>query len=178
MLFFITCVAVVFFSLFLCHHSPPPLSPVRDLFVSHLAILNRTPFERMMHAILFEVIANILVFIILIAFSSAAPAQSGVLTLVSSAVAMAWNYFFNVLFDFAQQRTGFKKGLGVRSLHALLFETGLLLVLVPFAAWWLEITLLAAIRLETGLVLFFLAYTLVFNLVWDLARDRLYKSAG
>jgi len=126
-----------------------------------------------MHAVLFEVVANILVFIILMVFASAAPAQSGVLTLVSSFVAMAWNYLFNLLFDTVQQRVGFKKGLLVRSLHAILFEAGLLVVLVPFAAWWLEITLLAAIRLELGLVLFFLVYTLLFNLAWDLSRDRL-----
>jgi len=126
-----------------------------------------------MHAVLFEVVANILVFIILMVFASAAPAQSGVLTLVSSFVAMAWNYLFNLLFDTVQQRVGFKKGLLVRSLHAILFEAGLLLVLVPFAAWWLEVTLLAAIRLELGLVLFFLIYTLLFNLAWDLSRDRL-----
>jgi len=141
--------------------------------VSHSSTLNRTPFERVMHAVLFEVVANILVFIILMVFASAAPAQSGVLTLVSSFVAMAWNYLFNLLFDTVQQRVGFKKGLLVRSLHAILFEAGLLVVLVPFAAWWLEITLLAAIRLELGLVLFFLVYTLLFNLAWDLSRDRL-----
>jgi len=141
--------------------------------VSHSSILNRTPFERVMHAVLFEVVANILVFIILMVFASAAPAQSGVLTLVSSFVAMAWNYLFNLLFDTVQQRVGFKKGLLVRSLHAILFEAGLLLVLVPFAAWWLEVTLLTAIRLELGLVLFFLIYTLLFNLAWDLSRDRL-----
>lgn len=141
--------------------------------MSHSSILNRTPFERVMHAVLFEVVANILVFIILMVFASAAPAQSGVLTLVSSFVAMAWNYLFNLLFDTVQQRVGFKKGLLVRSLHAILFEAGLLLVLVPFAAWWLEVTLLTAIRLELGLVLFFLIYTLLFNLAWDLSRDRL-----
>jgi len=143
--------------------------------VSHSSSLNRTPFERVMHAIVFEVAANILVFIILMRFASAAPAQSGVLTLVSSAVAMAWNYLFNLLFDIAQQRLGFKKGLAVRSLHALLFEAGLLLVLIPFAAWWLEVSLVKAIQLELGLVLFFLVYTLLFNLVWDLARDRIGK---
>lgn len=137
--------------------------------------LNRTPFERVMHAVMFEVVANILVFIILMTFASAAPAQSGVLTLVSSAVAMAWNYLFNLLFDIAQQHIGFKKGLMVRCLHALLFEAGLLLVLVPFAAWWLVVSLVAAIRLEFGLVLFFLVYTLLFNLAWDLARARFAK---
>lgn len=144
--------------------------------MSHSSPLSRTRFERVMHAIVFEVFANILVFIILMAVASAAPAQSGVLTLVSSTVAMAWNYLFNLLFDIAQQRIGFRKSLLVRSLHAILFEAGLLLVLVPFAAWWLEVTLLAAIQLELGLVLFFLVYTLLFNLAWDLVRDRAGKS--
>lgn len=144
--------------------------------MSHPSPLSRTPFERVMHAVVFEIVANSLVFIILMVCASAPPTQSGVLTLVSSAVAMAWNYLFNLLFDMAQQHIGFKKGLLVRSLHALLFEAGLLLVLVPFAAWWLKVTLLAAIRLELGLVLFFLVYTLLFNLAWDLARERFGKS--
>lgn len=125
-----------------------------------------------MHAVVFEVVANILVFVILMIFASAAPAQSGVLTIVSSVVAMTWNYLFNRLFDGLQARLGFRKGLLVRSMHAVAFEAGLLLVLIPFAAWWLQITLFDALRLECGLVLFFLAYALVFNLLWDRARDH------
>jgi len=45
-------------------------------------------------------------------------------------------------------------------------------VLIPFADWWLNISLLAALRLECGLVLFFLVYTLLFNLLWDAVRVR------
>lgn len=142
----------------------------------HSSVPRRTPFERVMHAVVFEVVANSLVFTILTRLASAAPAQSGVLTLVSSAVAMAWNYLFNLLFDIAQQHFGFKKGFAVRTLHALLFEAGLLLILIPFAAWWLQVSLIKAVRLELGLVLFFLVYTLLFNLVWDLMRVRIGKN--
>jgi len=123
-----------------------------------------------LHAVLFEVIANVLVFIILIILSSAAPSQSALLTIVSSTLAMWWNYLFNLIFDSVQLRKGFKKDWRMRCLHSILFELGLLLILIPFAAWWLNITLLAALKLECGLVLFFLVYAYLFNLVWDYGR--------
>ncbi|MCL9653064.1 PACE efflux transporter [Pantoea agglomerans] len=131
----------------------------------------RTRTERVLHAVVFEVVANVLVFFILIIFTSAAPSQSLLLTLVSSTLAMGWNYLFNLMFDSVQLKTGFKKNLRVRCLHAVLFEAGLLLVLIPFAAWWLDITLFSALRLESGLVLFFLTYTFLFNLLWDWGRS-------
>ena len=124
----------------------------------------------MLHAVLFEVIANVLVFIILIILASAAPSQSALLTIVSSTLAMGWNYLFNLIFDSVQLRKGFKKDWRMRCLHSILFELGLLLILIPFAAWWLNITLLAALKLECGLVLFFLVYAYLFNLVWDYGR--------
>ncbi|ORM78179.1 hypothetical protein HA42_16985 [Pantoea deleyi] len=124
----------------------------------------------MLHAVIFEVAANSLVFIILMFWASAAPAQSALLTVVSSALAMGWNYLFNLMFDSVQLRIGFKKDWRIRCLHAVLFEAGLLWVLIPFAAWWLDITLLAALKLECGLVLFFLVYTWLFNLLWDYGR--------
>jgi uncharacterized membrane protein len=130
----------------------------------------RTTTERVLHAVIFEVAANALVFIILISWASAAPAQSALLTVVSSTLAMGWNYLFNLIFDNVQLRTGFKKDWRIRCLHAVLFEAGLLLVLIPFASWWLNITLLAALKLECGLVLFFLVYAYFFNLIWDYGR--------
>lgn len=143
--------------------------------MEHDLPLVRTTTERVLHAVIFEVAANVLVFIILILWASAAPAQSALLTIVSSTLAMGWNYLFNLIFDSIQVRMGFKKNWRVRCLHAVLFEAGLLLVLIPFAAWWLDITLLAALKLECGLVLFFLIYAYLFNLIWDYARIALNK---
>ncbi|WP_277972800.1 PACE efflux transporter [Pantoea agglomerans] len=130
----------------------------------------RTTTERVLHAVIFEVAANVLVFIILIIWASAAPAQSALLTIVSSTLAMGWNYLFNLIFDSVQLRKGFKKDWRMRCLHAVLFEAGLLLVLIPFAAWWLDITLPEALKLECGLVIFFLVYAYLFNLIWDYGR--------
>ena len=131
----------------------------------------RTTTERVLHAVIFEVVANVLVFIILIIFASAAPSKSALLTVVSSMLAMGWNYLFNLIFDSVQLRAGFKKDWRMRCLHAVLFEAGLLLAFLPFAAWWLDITLLAALKLQCGLVLFFLVYAYLFNLIWDYGRS-------
>jgi uncharacterized membrane protein len=78
---------------------------------------------------------------------------------------------FNALFDRAQQRMGFRKTMGARALHALLFEIGLLLAVVPLAAWWLDIGLWEAFVLDIGIALFFLPYTFVFNWCYDHLRD-------
>ncbi|MGC1045691.1 PACE efflux transporter [Pantoea agglomerans] len=136
----------------------------------------RTTTERVLHAVVFEVAANVLVFIILIIFASAAPAQSALLTVASSTLAMGWNYLFNLIFDRVQLQRGFRKDWRIRCLHAVLFEAGLLLFLIPFAAWWLNITLLAALKLECGLVLFFLIYAYLFNLLWDYGRDARHRN--
>ncbi|RPE01278.1 PACE efflux transporter [Candidatus Pantoea deserta] len=141
--------------------------------MSHISPLPRTVTERVFHAVAFEVVANLLVFTLLIIFASAAPSQSGVLTLVSSLTAMLWNYLFNLIFDGLQAHFGFRKGFLARSIHAIAFEAGLLLVLIPFAAWWLSITLRSALKLECGLVLFFLLYTLIFNLIWDRLSEKI-----
>ncbi|MNW22254.1 Bacterial Transmembrane Pair family protein [compost metagenome] len=53
-----------------------------------------------------------------------------------------------------------------------MFEAGLIVVLVPLAAWWLSIGLLEALLLDIGLILFFLPYTVAFNWSWDVLRER------
>ena len=64
----------------------------------------------------------------------------------------------------------------MRITHAVLFELGLIVVLVPLAAWWLSIGLVEAFLLDIGLLLFFLPYTLAFNWTYDTLRARLVES--
>ena len=128
--------------------------------------------ERIGHALAFE----------LIALAICAPALAwlldepllhlGALTLMFSTVAMLWNMLFNYLFDRAQRRLGFQRNLQARLCHAALFEAGLIVVLVPLAAWWLSVGLLEALLLDIGLILFFLPYTVGFNWSWDVLRER------
>lgn len=55
----------------------------------------------------------------------------------------------------------FQRTLGARAVHAVLFEIGLVMAMVPLAAWWLDI----------AIVLFFLPYTFAFNWTYDHLRS-------
>ncbi|ORC44207.1 Na(+)-translocating NADH-quinone reductase subunit E, partial [Pseudomonas floridensis] len=62
-----------------------------------------------------------------------------------------------------------------RALHALGFEAGLILAVVPLAAWWLSISLFEAFLLDIGLLLMFLPYTMLFNWAYDTVRERVLR---
>lgn len=129
--------------------------------------------ERFFQALLFEMLA-IAICAPLGAWLLGYPlAHIGWLTLMISLVAMGWNMLFNLLFDHAQRRMGFDRTALVRAMHAVLFETGLLLAIVPLAAWWLDIGLWQAFVLDIGIALFFLPYTFFFNWTYDVLRARL-----
>jgi len=132
----------------------------------------RSVRERIGHALAFELIAVAISAPALALLMDKPLAQMGALTLMFSTVAMLWNMLFNYWFDGAQRRLGFHRGLWARLVHASLFELGLIVVLVPLAAWWLSIGLLEALLLDIGLILFFLPYTMAFNWIYDVLRAR------
>ena len=128
----------------------------------------RSARARVLHALLFEGLAILIATPSLAWLMDRSLAHLGALTAAFSAIAIIWNLIFNLGFDRVQQRLGFNRGLGVRLLHALGFEGGLIVLLVPLAAWWLSIGLWQALLLDLGLILFFLPYTLAFNWLYDL----------
>ncbi|WP_212631695.1 multidrug/biocide efflux PACE transporter [Pseudomonas sp. KB-10] len=134
--------------------------------------LQRSLWERIGHALAFEFIAVSICAPTLAWLMNKPLGQMGALTLMFATIAMLWNMLFNYLFDQAQRRMGFHRGVKARLCHALLFEAGLILVLVPLAAWWLSISLWAAFWLDIGLILFFLPYTVAFNWGYDVLRAR------
>lgn len=134
--------------------------------------LEKSIKERFFHALGFEVLA-IAICAPLGAWLLGYPlAHMGLLTLMISLIAMAWNMVFNMAFDAVQRRLGFKRTMVARVVHSVLFELGLILAVVPLAAWWLGIGLWEAFVLDIGIVLFFLPYTFVFNWTYDHIRAR------
>ena len=129
----------------------------------------RSAFDRLRHAISFEVIALILVIPAGAILFDVPLHDFGVVGIVSATLATLWNLGYNVLFDLALQRlTGTTlKSRIVRVLHALVFEAGLLMVLLPFIAWYLAISLWDAFVLDIALAAFYLVYSYVFNLIYD-----------
>ena len=128
--------------------------------------------ERFFHALAFELLAIAICAPLGAWLLGYSLAHIGLLTLMISLVAMTWNMIFNAIFDRAQRRLGFERTLMARVLHAVLFEIGLVLAVVPLAAWWLDIGLWEAFVLDIGIALFFLPYTFLFNLAYDHLRPR------
>jgi uncharacterized membrane protein len=128
--------------------------------------------ERALHALIFEIIGVLLFAPLLAWLMGHSLSTMGAMTVMISTVAMLWNMLFNALFDRLRRKIGFDMTLGTRMLHAMGFEGGLILVIVPLAAWWLSISLLEAFLMDIGLLLLFLPYTMAFNWAYDTLRER------
>lgn len=129
----------------------------------------RTTRDRIRHAFLFELIGLALI-IPLGGLVFGLPAETmGVIGLGSAMAATLWNYVYNLGFDRAMQRWlgHTRKSLALRVAHALLFEAGLLLILMPPIAWYLGITLLQAFVMDAAIAGFYVAYAFLFNLAYD-----------
>ena len=136
---------------------------------------HKTWTERATHALIFEVLAVALTAPVLAWVMKVPMAHAGLLTLMISLVAMTWNMIFNSLFDRIERHWRLARTMAMRVVHATAFEAGLVAIVVPLVAWWLEMSLFDALILDIGLLLFFLPYTFVFNLVYDKLRASLLK---
>ena len=126
--------------------------------------------DRIRHALSFEIIALALV-TPLGAWAFDMPAgYVGVVAVVGATIATGWNYLYNLLFDHALLRIAghVRKSIAVRILHAFLFEGGLLLILLPFIAWYLGVSLIEAFLMDVSFAAFYLVYTFAFNWLYDL----------
>ena len=130
--------------------------------------MRSTP-DRIRHAVAFEIL-GILIVTPAASWAFALPgADTGVVVVVSATVAMLWNYGYNLAFDHALRamRGTLRKSLPIRLVHAVLFELGLLIVLVPLVAFYLGIGLGQALLLDMALALFYVVYAFVFNWLYD-----------
>jgi len=85
-----------------------------------------------------------------------------------SAIALAWSYVFNGLFERWEARQARKgRSLLRRLAHTTGFEGGLVVMLVPVMAWWLDTTLLVAFVADLGVLAFFFAYSFAFTWAFD-----------
>lgn len=124
--------------------------------------------RRVVQAVLYEVIAVVVVGPVL-GWLFDEPLLSALgLALFMSGVALAWNYVFNGWFERWERRQAIKGRSVLRRLcHALGFEGGLVLLLVPVMAWWLQTSLLHALIADLGVLAFFFVYAFVFTWVFD-----------
>lgn len=132
--------------------------------------LDKSFKERIFHAVIFEVTANLIIALSLAWLMNVSVLQSGSLSVISALTATVWNFIFNKLFDSLQKKHQFQRTFLVRAIHAVGFETGLIVSLIPVAMFMLNLTIAEAFFVEIGLVLFFLPYTMLFNWLYDYLR--------
>ena len=128
----------------------------------------RTTRDRIRHAIAFEIIGLVLLVGVLGQFGYNM-ADIGLLGIFFSILATFWNYAFNIAFDAFMMKTynSLKKTFWLRIWHSLAFEAGLLVVSIPVIAWTLNVSWWQAFIMDIGMVIFYVIYAYIFNLVYD-----------
>ncbi|PZO19958.1 MAG: hypothetical protein DCF26_04420 [Burkholderiales bacterium] len=124
--------------------------------------------RRVVYIGLYEAVAIALAGVGLMLMSGQSLLDSGALAIATSSVAVVWNLVFNTFFErweARQSTTG--RSVKRRVLHAVSFEIGLIVMLVPLIAWWLGVSLWQALVMDMALVVFFLVYTFAFNWAFD-----------
>lgn len=94
--------------------------------------------------------------------------SSGTVAVTASTVAVVWNYVWTSLFEGWERRQDSPtRTVARRIAHAIGFEGGLVALLLPIVAATLKVSLVHALRLEVGLLAFFLGYTFAFAWLFD-----------
>jgi len=125
--------------------------------------------DRVRHALSFEIIGLLLIIPFGAMIFGIPMTDVGIVGVVSATIATAWNYLYNLGFDHVMQRAKgtTQKTTTIRIAHALLFELGLLIVLMPFIAWYLNISFMHALVMDVSFALFYVVYAFVFNWCYD-----------
>ncbi len=124
--------------------------------------------RKVVYVALYEGIAIAVSSVALAKLTDTGVGHAGVVAVIASVIAVVWNLIFNSLFEMWESRQAVKgRSVARRIAHAIGFEGGLLVALIPLFAWWLDLSLWDALVMDIGLLLFFLVYTYVFNWAFD-----------
>ena len=124
--------------------------------------------RKITYAITYEGLGILFGALVLRLMSQAPAEQTLALSVVAASIALVWSYLYNTLFEAWEARqTARGRSVLRRTIHALLFEGGLTLILLPLTAWFLSVSLPVALAYELGLVLFYMVYAWVFTWAFD-----------
>jgi len=123
--------------------------------------------RRIIHALSYEIILLVIIAVALSFIFEMPMEVTGILGVVMALTSVIWNMVFNHFFEKFEARKKLKRTVGVRVLHAIGFEGGLMLATIPMIAYALEMGLWQAIVLDFSLTLCILVYTFVFQWVYD-----------
>ena len=92
---------------------------------------------------------------------------TGTLGIAMAITSVVWNMIFNHFFEKYEAKRKLKRTVGVRILHAIGFEGGLMLATIPMVAYALEMSLGQAFLTDLSLTLCILVYTFIFQWCYD-----------
>lgn len=136
-------------------------------------IVINTLLRRIVHAILFEVFALIILVPLMSYGFGMDMLHFGALAIMLALCAMGCNMTYNHVYEALEHRFGWRRTVKMRVFHTIGFEACFMAVALPLTAWWLKISLLDALLLDLVFSLFFMLYAFCFNWVFDVARHRL-----
>ena len=123
--------------------------------------------RRIIHALSYEIILLVIIAIAL-SFIFAVPMEvTGTLGIAMAITSVVWNMIFNHFFEKFEAKRKLKRTVGVRILHAIGFEGGLMLATIPMVAYALEMSLGQAFLTDLSLTLCILVYTFIFQWCYD-----------
>jgi len=126
--------------------------------------------ERIIHAMLFEIMLITIFTFALHYITHQGIGKAFTLVISLSVIAVVWNFIFNFIFDKYVKGAREKRTFKIRSIHAILFEIGLIFPTLPLIAYSLKISLLEAFIMDIGFIIFVLIFTVVYNYIYDHAR--------
>ncbi|OUS34500.1 hypothetical protein A9R01_08170 ['Osedax' symbiont bacterium Rs2_46_30_T18] len=129
--------------------------------------------ERLIQAVLFELIALIIFIPLAIFVTGKGAASMTALSVILSLIAMAWNYIFNLQFDKIFGHNRLSRSFKMRLLHGLCFEIGMVTISFPVLMWVLGFDFWTVLAMDFGAVIFFLIYAIAFNWVYDVLRGKM-----
>ncbi|GHU00254.1 membrane protein [Betaproteobacteria bacterium] len=131
----------------------------------------RSPRDRLRQVVLFEA-SGLLLIAPPFAWASGEALSSSIgMLAVLSLIAALWNAAFNMGFDYCEARLARRRAdqrpLGLRVLHALAFEGGVIVLTLPVIMLWTGLNWQAALAADIGLALAYVVYAFFFHLAYD-----------
>jgi len=126
--------------------------------------------ERFIHSIIFELMLITIFTFVLKYITRHAIGEVFILVISLSLTAVVWNFIFNWIFDKYVTGAREERTLKIRSIHAILFELGLLLPTIPLISYYLNISLWEAFIMDIGFIVFVLIFTIIYNYIYDRVR--------
>jgi uncharacterized membrane protein len=144
-----------------------------DALPSFFEYVINTLLRRIIHAILFEICALIILVPLMSYGFGMDMLHFGALALMLALCAMACNMIYNHVYEAIEKHYAWRRTVGMRIVHTLGFEIFFMAIALPLTAWWLEISVIDALVLDAVFSAFFLLYAFCFNWIFDIARHRL-----